>query len=233
MDSSKPVQPIGDALKRALESIPTSQRFDSDVDAAVKAELDREKQRRFEEIWASFGEPLLRRHKEYADGIINDMGQWGEALHKAIDVCKEGDSVTITGPRGTGKTEIAVIVARGFCERGKRPVYLTAWDLFARFKASYRDGGRPEIEIMEDLGRVPLLILDEVHERGETAWEDRTLVRLIDYRYGAKLPTILLANQTPEELAESLGPSICDRLREAGTVIEATWSSFRGKGGGE
>lgn len=207
----------------------TSHHLGEESDDRVDAELARERRARFETTWGAFGEPLLRRHKEFADGFIDDRGPWGKALHKAIDVCTAGDSVTITGPRGTGKTEIAVVVARVFCERGKRPVYLTAWDLFVRFKASYREGGRPEGEIMERLGRASLLILDEIHERGETDWEDRTLVRLIDYRYGAKLPTILIANQKPEELAESLGASVSDRLREAGTVIEATWPSFRVK----
>ena len=207
----------------------TSHRSGEEVDDRVDKELAREKRALFETIWGAFGEPLLRRHKEFADGIIPGIGPWGEALHKAIDVCTAGDSVTITGPRGTGKTEIAVCVARVFCEKRKRTAYLTAWDLFARFKRSYRDNGPPEADIMEGLGRAPLLILDEIHERGETDWEDRTLVRLIDYRYGAKFPTILIANQKPEELAESLGASVSDRLREAGMVIEATWPSFRGK----
>ncbi len=234
MEDRKSVRPIGEGLKSGLESIQKDHPSDRDVDAHIEAERERERARRFQDIWGSFGEPRLRRHKALADDVSTCLpdSDWSAAYLVAAGAATMGTSVTIAGPRGTGKTAIAVCVARLFCHKGKRPVYLTAWDLFVRFKATYGEGALSELQLMDKFGKAPLLILDEIHERGETGWEDRTLVTLIDYRYGAMLPTILLTNQMPDALAKSLGPSICDRLREAGTVLEATWPSFRAKEGG-
>ncbi len=206
---------------------------DDEIARRMEAVEERRRSLASDDAWKALGEPYLARHKRFAETVEGAAGPWGEAYERAAIAVLEGDSVALTGPRGTGKTALAVCVARAFTSDGKHPVYLTAWDLFARFKRSYGDKTLNEVEIMGRLGKAPLLILDEMQERGETSWEDRTLVRLIDYRYGAMLPTILIANLGRKALAESLGVSICDRLREAGTVIEATWPSFRAKEGGE
>jgi DNA replication protein DnaC len=50
---------------------------------------------------------------------------------------------------------------------------------------------------------------------------------LIDARYGAKRPTILIANLSKDELGKSLGPSIVDRASENGRRIDFTWNSYR------
>jgi DNA replication protein DnaC len=76
--------------------------------------------------------------------------------------------------------------------------------------------------------RIPdLLVIDEFQERGETAFENRMLNHLLDLRYGDLTDTLLIANLEPEELVESVGESITERLREAGGIIECNWPSFR------
>lgn len=210
---------------------------DEQIDTALGAEAERAQREKFGNLWNAFGAPWLRRQKEFADsvldGTVNPEGPWVGAVAQAGEAAADGQTVALIGPRGTGKTTMAVLIARSFCERGQKPDHGTAWDLFAEFKESYRNEGESERGIMRRLGTTKLLILDELRERGETDWEDRTLVRLIDFRYGAKLPTILIANLAREAMAESLGVSICERIVEAGTVIEATWPSFRAKEGGE
>ena len=72
-----------------------------------------------------------------------------------------------------------------------------------------------------------MLILDEVQERGNTAWEDRILTHILDRRYGAMVPTIIIANLTESALVECLGDSIISRLTETGGVIEIDGPSHR------
>lgn len=206
---------------------------DAEIDRKIAAEKDRRRILLASDAWGRFGDPYLARHKRFAENELPFDGPWSEAYEMATTAVMGGDTVALTGPRGTGKTALAVCVARAFCSDGKLAEYLTAWDLFARFKLTYGGGFMSEVQLMGKLGEAPLLILDEIHERGETEWEDRTLVRLIDYRYGAMLPTILIANLDRNALAESLGTSICDRIAEAGTVIECDWPSFRKRAGEE
>jgi DNA replication protein DnaC len=83
------------------------------------------------------------------------------------------------------------------------------------------------MDIMDDLARAKLLILDELQVRGDTPAEDRLITTLIDDRYASKKPTILIANLTEEGLQKSLSASVIDRFRENGLSIEFTWPSFR------
>jgi DNA replication protein DnaC len=83
------------------------------------------------------------------------------------------------------------------------------------------------LEIIDRMTEPGLLVIDELQERGETAFEDRLLTHLIDARYGAKRPTILIANLSKDELGKSLGPSIVDRASENGRRIDFTWNSYR------
>lgn len=134
--------------------------------------------------------------------------------------------LALIGPRGTGKTRLAVELARDTAK--DRTTYLTAMDLFLRIRASYKKTAtEDESQIIKELSSVRLLILDELQERGDTSWEDRVLTHLIDKRYGAELPTVVIANLTSGELADHLGNSITDRLTEGGGVIEVTGTSHR------
>lgn len=109
--------------------------------------------------------------------------------------------------------------------------YAKAMDLFLDIKATYGREDICERDVIDEYRQPLLLVLDEASVRGETEWEDRMLVHLIDHRYDDEHDTLLLANMTPEQFRETMGPSISDRLRETGGVIECDWPSFRTKQG--
>lgn len=61
---------------------------------------------------------------------------------------------------------------------------------------------------MDRLTAYDLLVIDECHQRGETAFEQNTLTNLLDRRYDARKCTILIANQSKAEFSESMGDSV-------------------------
>jgi len=97
-------------------------------------------------------------------------------------------------------------------------------EIRATFKS---DSKKSEMDILDELTKSDLLILDEIQERGETSFENRLLTHVIDVRYSNNRPTIMIANLPKKELAESLGASIIDRARENGKSIEFNWPSYR------
>jgi len=142
-----------------------------------------------------------------------------------------GALVALVGNRGNGKTTIGCRLLREAALRGRSVRYTTAMEVFFDLRATYRDGAREnERDVVTRLAGYDLLVVDELHERAESAWETRTLVHLIDRRYRDMRDTVLVANLTPEALADSLGPSFADRLRETGWVETCDWPSFRGAG---
>lgn len=164
-------------------------------------------------------------------------GEWLAGLALSHPIVESGGIVILHGKRGTGKTQMAAELARakrfpidaGTKADPKRSAhYQTAMRFFLTVRATFKKGSdKTELDIIDRMTEPGLLVIDELQERGETAFEDRLLTHLIDARYGARRPTILIANLTKDELGKSLGPSIVDRASENGRRIDFTWTSYR------
>jgi DNA replication protein DnaC len=134
----------------------------------------------------------------------------------------------LTGQRGTGKTQIAVELAVAWCTQHFRKAYYTrAADLFASLKREFETDTTGVM--MAKCSQVGLLIIDELQEVMGTKWEDNELTRLLDKRYAARVPTIIIANVKADQLVNALGASVVDRMRETGGIIEMLGPSFRRK----
>lgn len=147
-----------------------------------------------------------------------------------------GGSVLLIGRRGTGKTQLALeLASRLVCDvpivrrtpTSALVAYHVLQDLFDDEKLSWRTVS-DEPAGLRKARDTALLVLDEIQERYETAWEDRALTLLFDYRYREMLRTILVANVEAAHLAEKLPASIVSRMGEIGMVIDCDWPSFRG-----
>jgi len=164
-------------------------------------------------------------------------GEWLAGFALAAPVIEKGGILILHGKRGTGKTQMAAEIARSKrfpidAASGPEPKrsahYQTAMRFFLTVRATFKKGSdKTELGIIDRMTEPGLLVIDELQERGETAFEDRLLTHLIDARYGACRPTILIANLTKEELGKALGPSIVDRASENGRRIDFTWNSYR------
>jgi DNA replication protein DnaC len=152
-----------------------------------------------------------------------DGDQWKAAFIQAINVIDNNGILILHGDVGNGKTRMAAELSL-YVGQSR---YRKALRFFLEIRASYKHPTITEMDIMDDLARAKLLILDELQVRGDTPAEDRLITTLIDDRYASKKPTILIANLTEEGLQKSLSASVIDRFRENGLSIEFTWPSFR------
>ena len=151
---------------------------------------------------------------------------WAGKLERIKARCDQGGIVALIGPRGTGKTRIASEVARDLIRDPAR--YSTAMEIFLKIRATYRKGAtQSEQDVVTALTQTKLLVIDEIQERSESGWEDRLLTHIIDKRYGAMLPTIVIANLSKSELMKTLGESIASRLTETGSVVTIDGPSHR------
>jgi DNA replication protein DnaC len=164
---------------------------------------------------------------------IETAGAWGERFKKAV-ACVERDAgsiVALLGPRGTGKTQIAVEVLRNFCKAGKSIRYTRAIELFMEVKATYwkQRGGESESNALRAFIQPDVLVIDEIQVRGETEWENNLLTYVIDARYAANRATLMIANLLVDSFKESVGDSVVSRLIETGEIIICDGASFRNK----
>lgn len=163
------------------------------------------------------------------DRPLLDPG-WTAHLATAAKRIESGGILAMIGPRGTGKTRLAAEAARDFAPVKSR--YATAMGVFLRLRRSYHNTAgkaapESEADIVDELATAPLLVLDEIQERGNTGWEDRILTHIIDRRYGDRLPTVIIANLSESALVDNLGDSIVSRFHECGGMLELTGPSHR------
>lgn len=137
----------------------------------------------------------------------------------------EGNTCAMIGDRGTGKTQIAAVVFKIW---NNKVFYFPAPAMFTMIKSWIELRSEDSLHNMKVLRKVPLLIIDELHETLGTDYDDKTLTSLVDYRYGERLPTLLIANLLPAEFMNRIGSSIVDRMSEGGCVVECNWPSYRG-----
>jgi DNA replication protein DnaC len=173
------------------------------------------------------GYPL--RHREHLGMMHGPSLQKANALLSRV---KGGDALLLlVGDRGPGKTQMATFWAAKRRENGQScGWYRKTTDLIAEIRQTWSDGGKShgtESDVLAKYRRTPFLVLDEFHERGDSDWESRTLVNIIDHRYDAMLATVLIANMNPAEVRFKINPSIVSRAEETGGLIVCDWESYR------
>jgi len=72
-----------------------------------------------------------------------------------------------------------------------------------------------------------LLVIDELDASITTEFAQLKLKRIIDERYMAKLPTILITNYQPNRLSRLLPKPVISRIVECGKGFHFNWPSFR------
>jgi DNA replication protein DnaC len=170
--------------------------------------------------------------------FVSRNAEWDSALTKvAAKLCNPmGSLIFLCGNRGNGKTQLAEKAVEFYLDNiyepqkhTGRPLYDRAMGFYLEVRAAFKTGAtRTELAALLPYLKAGLLILDEIHVRGETDWENRLLTHMIDCRYADCRHTILISNLGRDAMVQSVGESVADRLRETGGVIECTWPSFRG-----
>ena len=173
---------------------------------------------------AASGVPL--RHLQQT-ALENDL--WRSKFELVKNGIGGGVIFCLIGPRGTGKTQIAVSVARSVCRAGRSARYTTSMGFFLELQEPYENAKKSKLTVLESYAKPSLLIIDEIGERGETPWEDRILGSLIDRRHSNLKDTILITNQAREQMLTSVGESVASRISEGGGIITCDWKSFRAK----
>lgn len=181
------------------------------------------------------------------DPIDDRAWKWWEAYETAYSAAKSGALIVIYGGHGSGKTQMCMEIARSLPDRffplkkegsftlepKKRPLmYRKAMEFFNDIRATYGTKSKEtERDVIERYAGARLVVIDEAHQRGEKDFEDRQLTLMIDKRYDAMLPTILVTNLTRQDFYATLSPAVKSRMIETAVGIEANWSSFRSRKG--
>jgi DNA replication protein DnaC len=146
-----------------------------------------------------------------------------------LDFVDAKDNVVFLGPPGTGKTHLATGLGIRACQAGHRVAFATAAEWVARLGDAHTQG-RLHAELTR-LGRVPLLIVDEVGYipfDGEAA---NLFFQLVSARY-ERASVIVTSNKPFGRWGEVFGDAtvaaaMIDRLVHHAEVVNLKGDSYR------
>jgi len=139
-----------------------------------------------------------------------------------------GQGLIIVGPPGCGKSHLVAAAAKRAREAGYSVLFERAPKLLMRLRAAYNSKSRVcELEMFEALGRVDLLVIDDLGAEKRTDWSEQTIYTIIDERYSSGRANLITTNLSLEELEEKVGERTMDRLIGSCRIIENRASSYR------
>lgn len=157
---------------------------------------------------------------------LSVMRLYADSFEKHIET---GTSLVLCGGTGTGKTHLACAliahIARNFHKKG---VYTTAYHIVREIKACYGKKDRDERSETNNFIAPSLLVVDEVGVQFGTDTEKLLLFEVLNGRYEAMKPSVVISNLNQKEISDYLGDRVMDRLKEnGGAALVFDWGSKR------
>lgn len=160
----------------------------------------------------------------YADAVHPKASEFGEdAAH--------GQSLYVFGPNGTGKTHLAMAIARWLLSAGI-PVRVT--EVPALMEAM-RNRKAEDRGLTESLKTCRVLVLEELGKEAPTEYACERLFDIVNFRYNQLLPVIVTSNYDLNAVAKRLtggetGRAISSRLTEMCKLVRMNGDDRRLRG---
>ncbi|MBJ9010642.1 ATP-binding protein [Citrobacter koseri] len=238
----KDISAVGGALERLKRIIPAGvqpkfttaeewRNWQQEEGRKRSAEVDKLNQKaRAEKILGRSGIQNLHRNCTFKNYEVT-----GDSQRRALSLAKSyamnfGSGFTsfvFSGNPGTGKNHLAAAIGNYLLQQDYSVLIVTVADLMLRVRACY-DGGQSEAALLDELGHVDLLVLDEVGIQKDSQHEKIILNQIIDRRLASMKPVGVLTNLNYDELARTLGERVVDRLKmDSGMWVNFDWGSYR------
>ncbi len=138
-------------------------------------------------------------------------------LRQALEMAKNyaadpKDWLIFTGNIGSGKTHLAAAIANEVA-RKYPPMFVVVPDLFDYLRAAFNPDSRWTLSLykrFEDIRQCALLILDDLGTESATGWVREKLYQIINYRYMARLPTVITTSLEMRQLDKHIQARILD-----------------------
>ncbi len=155
-----------------------------------------------------------------------------ENLKRAFDIARgfaenPRDWLVFTGIYGAGKTHLAAAIANYRAAQGHPALFIVVPDLLDHLRATFNPHSAVSFDKrFEEVRRALLLILDDLGTESATPWAREKLYQIFDYRYNARLPTVITTAVNIDEADPYLRTRMLDIARC--TIFEILAPAYRG-----
>jgi DNA replication protein DnaC len=115
------------------------------------------------------------------------------------------------GVNGCGKTHLAAAIANQRLKEGKPVCFVIVPEFMDHLRSTFSPESRVTYdEVFEMVKKAPLLIMDDFGEQSSTPWAQEKLYQLINYRYNARLPTVITTCYALDEIESRISSRMAD-----------------------
>ena len=119
--------------------------------------------------------------------------------------------LVLQGVNGCGKTHLAAAIANYRLQEGKPVSFIIVPDFLDHLRSAFSPESKVSYdELFEKTKKAPLLILDDFGEQSTTPWANEKLYQLINYRYNARLPTVITTCFSLDEIENRISSRLID-----------------------
>ena len=131
------------------------------------------------------------------------------------------------GVNGCGKTHLAAAIVNYRYEAKKPAIFMVVPEFLDHLRKTFSPESKVSYDqLFEAVKKPPFLVLDDFGEQSTTPWAQEKLYQVINYRYNARLATVITTSSSLDEIE----PRISSRLVDPriSMVINITAPDYRG-----
>jgi len=131
-----------------------------------------------------------------------------------------GRGLWFVGSVGTGKTTLAMLVARHAIEAGRSVAIYSLPRLLAQIRTTFDDdASNSYVELLDRLTAVDLLQIDDVGAEKTSPWVLEQLYAIVNARYEDERSIVITTNLERDALADQINERTVSRLEEMCEVL--------------
>jgi DNA replication protein DnaC len=145
----------------------------------------------------------------------------------ALEFAKSPEGwLVFVGVTGCGKTHLAAAIANYRYQAGKSARFVVVPEFLDHLRSTFSPESKVSYDQLFELVKsTELLILDDFGEQSTTPWAQEKLYQVINYRYNAKLATVITTRCAIEELDSPVGSRLA--AAHISTVININVPDYR------
>jgi DNA replication protein DnaC len=150
------------------------------------------------------------------------------AFNTARDFAESPDGwLILAGENGCGKTHLAAAIVNYRYKLGKPALFVVVPDFLDHLRSTFSPDSKITYDqLAEAVRTAELLVFDDFGEQASTPWVQEKLYQVINYRYNARLATVVTTSLTLGEMDTRIRSRFIDK--KVSNAFHITVPDYRG-----
>ena len=173
----------------------------------------------------TFGSFRMRESEKLPEDEYSSLEKAFQAAHHFAE--EPSGWLILMGTYGCGKTHLAAAIGNYRLSLGEAPMFVVVPELLDHLRATFSPNSATSYDVLFNQVRTaPMLILDDLGTESATPWAREKLYQIVNYRYAAKLPTVITTAANFQEIDARIRSRMTDtRLCRIYAILAPSYRS--------